>query len=87
VLGGIGKFAGVRQAFGVEGATPGLVGPAANSSVNITLPLRHSAVMSVGYCVLQMAMRIVCRHDGHCDGATPDERAPFRVWSFHFWLG
>ena len=47
----------------------------------------HDAVMSVGYCVLQMAMRIVCRHDGHCDGATPDERAPFRVWSFHFWLG
>ncbi|MGA8174391.1 MAG: hypothetical protein WB839_06535, partial [Pseudolabrys sp.] len=31
-----------------------------------------------------MAMRIVCRHDGHCDGATPDERAPFRVWSFRF---
>ena len=33
-----------------------------------------------------MAMRIVCRHDGYCDGATPDERAPFRVWSFHFGL-
>jgi len=29
-------------------------------------------------------MCIVCRHDGHCDEATPDERAPFRVWSLLF---
>jgi len=26
-----------------------------------------------------VAMRIVCRHNGHCDEATPDERAPSRV--------
>src|SRR4029078_10347669 len=79
VLGGIGEFARVRQALGVENPAPRLVGPAANPSVNIALSLRHSAVISVGYCVWQVAMRIVCRHNGHCDEATPDERAPSRV--------
>jgi hypothetical protein len=29
-------------------------------------------------------MDILIRHDGHCDEATPDERAPFCAWSFLF---
>src|SRR6476646_6421627 len=27
---------------------------------------------------------VLSRHNGHCDEATPDERAPFRVWSLLF---
>jgi hypothetical protein len=39
--------------------------------------------MSVVQGALQVA-KSMSRHDGHCDEATPDERAPFRVWSFLF---
>src|SRR5262249_14645393 len=57
VLGGIGELARMRQAFGIEHAPPGLVGPAANSSVDIALSLRHPAVMSVKSRVTVIAGR------------------------------
>jgi hypothetical protein len=53
--------------------------------VTITSNICHVAVMSAVEYDLQVAMCIVCRHDGHCDEATPDERAPFRVWSLLFY--
>src|SRR4029079_17941633 len=41
--------------------------------------------VSCRWCMLLCKWRSVwSRHDGHCDEATPDERAPFRVWSFLF---
>src|SRR5262249_59800918 len=84
VLGGVLTRARGGRPFGIEAAARGFVGPPADSDVNAALAFRHADVMSAVYYDLQVAMRSVCRHDGHCDEATPDERAPFRVWSFLF---
>src|SRR6187397_2304758 len=47
VLAGVGKFERMRQAFRVENAAPGLVGPASDTNVNSLRRVCHAAVMSV----------------------------------------
>ncbi|MBN8964094.1 MAG: hypothetical protein J0H89_01655 [Rhizobiales bacterium] len=47
--------------------------------------LRHAGVTWLGHKDFQAADTIfVHRLDGHKDAVTPDERAPFLLWSFCF---
>src|SRR5215471_2828530 len=46
VLAGVGQLARLREALRIENPAPGLVGPAANTRVNMALPRCHSDVMS-----------------------------------------
>src|SRR5689334_19230069 len=75
----------MRQALGVELAAPGFEGPAADPNPDMAF-LSHMRATWLWHTCLQAAMAssMRCRPSGHSELVTPDERAPFHLWSFLF---
>ena len=85
-LAGVGELLRMRQALRIEHAAPRLEGPAADPNVDMAFSQSCSCHMAMAYNRASGDGEYQCSvaQSGHNERVTPDERAPFHLWSFPF---